>query len=126
MVELTSGKRSQVAGIERTSLQALRAWQSAIGIAVRLGAVDAGDWGRTHRWANPPRDPELVDQLLESVEPLINANEPESAADVLERWLRSAGIGSPNATTFSRITQPSAAPSQSSTKLSADAGVPIR
>jgi hypothetical protein len=109
MAELVSGQRSPVAGVERTSLQALRAWQSAIGIAVRLGAVDAGDWGRTHRWANPPRDPDLVDRLLESVEPLVNAKEPESAADVLEGWLRSAGIGSPNANTFSRITQPSAA-----------------
>lgn len=109
MVELTSGKRSQVAGIERTSLQALRAWQSAIGIATRLGAVDAGDWGRTHRWANPPRNPDCVDQLLQCVEPLINANDPKSAAAVLEGWLRSAGIGSPNANTFSRITQPSAA-----------------
>lgn len=109
MVELTSGRRTRVAGIERTSLQALRAWQSAIGIAVRLGAVDAGDWGRTHRWANPPRDPDLVDQLLECVEPVIDANDPESAAAVLEGWLRSAGIDSPNANTFSRITQPSAA-----------------
>ena len=109
MVELTSGRRTQVAGIERTSLQALRAWQSAIGIAVRLGAVDVGDWGRTHRWANPPRDPDLVDQLLECVEPVIDANDPKSAALVLEGWLRSAGIGSPNANTFSRITQPSAA-----------------
>jgi len=109
MAELVSGQRSPVAGVERTSLQALRAWQSAIGIAVRLGAVDAGDWGRTHRWANPPRDPDLVDRLLESVEPLVNAKEPESAADVLGGWLRQAGISSPNATTFSRITQPSAA-----------------
>lgn len=109
MAELASGKRSPVAGVERTSLHALRAWQSAIGIAVRLGAVDAGDWGRTHRWANPPRDPDLVDRLLESVEPLVNAKEPESAADVLDGWLCSAGIGSPNANTFSRITQPSAA-----------------
>lgn len=109
MVELTSGRRTQVAGIERTSLQALRAWQSAIGIAVRLGAVDAGNWGRTHRWANPPRDPDLVDQLLECVEPVIDANDPKSAAAVLDGWLRSAGIGSPNANTFSRITQPSAA-----------------
>ena len=109
MAELASGKRGPVAGVERTSLQALRAWQSAIGIAVRLGAVDAGDWGLTHRWANPPRDPDLVDRLLESVEPLVNAKDPESAADVLEVWLRQAGIRSPNATTFSRITQPSAA-----------------
>lgn len=109
MAELASGKRGPVAGVERTSLQALRAWQSAIGIAVRLGAVDAGDWGLTHRWANPPRDPDLVDRLLESVEPLVNAKDPESAADVLEAWLRQAGIRSPNATTFSRITQPSAA-----------------
>lgn len=109
MAELARGERSLVAGVERTSLQAFRAWQSAIGIAVRLGAVDAGDWGRTHRWANPPRDPDLVDRLLESVEPLVNAKDPESAADVLEVWLRQAGIRSPNATTFSRITKPSAA-----------------
>lgn len=109
MVELTGGRRTRVAGIERTSLQALRAWQSAIGIAVRLGAVDAGNWGRTHRWANPPRDPDLVDQLLQCVEPVIDANDPKSAAAVLEGWLRLAGISSPNVTTFSRITQPSAA-----------------
>lgn len=109
MAELARGKRSPVAGVDRTSLQALRAWQSAIGIAVRLGAVDAGDWGRTHRWANPPRDPDLVYRLLESVEPLVNAQEPESAADVLEVWLRQAGIRSPDATTFSRIAQRSAA-----------------
>ena len=108
MAERASGKRSPVAGVERTSLQALRAWQSAIGIAVRLGAVDAGEWGRTHRWANPPRDPDLVERLLESVEPLVNAKDAESAADVLEVWLRQAGIRSPNANTFNRITQPSA------------------
>ncbi len=109
MVELANGKRSHVAGVERTSLQALRAWQSAIGIAVRLGSVDAGDWGRTRRWANPPRDPDLVDRLLESVEPLVNAKYPESAADVFEGWLRQAGTASQNANTFSRVTQPSAA-----------------
>lgn len=109
MRDITDGQRSLVVGAERTSLQSLRAWQSAIGIAVRLGAVDAGDWGRTHRWGNPPRDPDLVDKLLAAVEPVISAPNPREAADVLEGWLNNAEIPVPHANTFDRITQPSAA-----------------
>ncbi|GAA3620314.1 hypothetical protein GCM10022199_25980 [Marihabitans asiaticum] len=109
LADLAAGERGSVAGIERTSLQTLRAWQSAIGVAVRLGAVDAGSWGRTHRWANPPRDPDLIDQLLGAVEPLVTAADVPAAADVLDHWIRGAGIRSPHANTFSRITQPSAA-----------------
>ena len=97
MAELTNGQPGRVAGVERTSLQTLRAWQSAIGIAVRFGAVDADGWGRTHRWANPPRDPALIDRLLETVEPLVTAPDPASAADALGRWVQQAGIISPNA-----------------------------
>ena len=109
MAALTAGTRGCVAGIETTSLQALRAWQSAIGLAVGLGVVDAGGWGRTHRWANPPRDPNLIDTLLKSVEPLITASGAVEAADVLDGWLREAGVRSPHANTFDRTTQPSAA-----------------
>ncbi len=109
MASLTTGHRGHVAGIDRTSLQSLRAWQSAVGIAVGLGVVDAGAWGRTHRWANPTRDPNLIDRLLKTVEPLITANSPVEGADVLDVWLRNAGVRSPHANTFDRITQPSAA-----------------
>lgn len=109
MAELTTGHRGQVAGAERTSLQTLRAWQSAIGIAVRLDVVDAGGWGRTHRWANPPRDPDLVDRLLQAVEPLVTAADPAAASNVLDGWLQNAGITAPHANTFDRITQPPAA-----------------
>ncbi len=109
LAELAAGRRGRVAGVEATSLQALRAWQSAIGIAVRLGVADADGWGRTHRWANPPRDPDLIDGLLEAVEPLVTASDPKSAADVLEAWLQTAGITSPHTNTFDRITQPAIA-----------------
>lgn len=109
MGDLVDGRRSRVAGAERSPLQTLRGWQSAIGIAVRLSAVDSGGWGRTHRWANPPRDPDLIDRLLEAVEPLVTAADPAMAADVLDGWVRNAGIRSPHANTFDRITQPSAA-----------------
>lgn len=109
MAKLTAGHRGHVAGVERTSLQTLRAWQSAIGIAVRLGVVDAGGWGRTHRWANPPRDPDVVDCLLQAVEPLITAADPSAAANVLDDWLQNAGVPAPHANTFNRITQPSTA-----------------
>jgi len=109
MAELTAGQRGQVAGVERTSLQALRAWQSAIGIAVRLGVVDTDGWGRTHRWANPPRDPDVMDRLLEAVELLVMAADLKTAADVLEAWLQTAGITAPHANTFVRITQPAVA-----------------
>ena len=106
---LVAGSRGRVAGIDRTSLQTLRAWQSSIGIAVRLGVVDADGWGRTHRWANPPRDPDVIERLLETVEPLITARTPAASADVLDAWLRAAGVGVPHADTFDRITQPAAA-----------------
>lgn len=109
MADLVAGQRGVVTGTVRTSLQALRGWQSAIGIAVRLGVVDADGWGRTHRWANPPRDPDLIDRLLEAVEPLVTAPDRTTGADVLDGWLRGAGIRSPHANTFDRITQPSAA-----------------
>lgn len=109
MGALVDGRRSRVAGAERSPLQTLRGWQSAIGIAVRLGAVDSDGWGRTHRWANPPRDPDLIDRLLEAVEPLVTAADPAMAADVLGQWVQKAGIRSPHAGTFDRITQPSAA-----------------
>jgi len=109
MAVLTAGGRGRVAGIETTSLQSLRAWQSAIGIAVSLGAVDTGGWGRTHRWAKPPRDPDLIDTLLATVEPLITASSPVEAADVLDGWLWNAGVRSPHANTFNRTTQSSAA-----------------
>lgn len=109
MAELVAGRRGHIAGAERTSLQALRGWQSAIGVAVGLGAVDANGWGRTHRWANPPRDPDLIDRLLRAVEPLVTAADPAAAADVLDEWLQNVGIPAPHANTFDRITQPSAA-----------------
>lgn len=106
---LIDGHRGRVAGAERSPLQTLRGWQSAIGIAVRLGAVDSDGWGRTHRWANPPRDPDLIDRLLEAVEPLVNAADPAMAADVLDGWVHNAGIRSPHTNTFARITRPSVA-----------------
>lgn len=106
---LVNGHRGTIAGTSHTSLQTLRGWQCAIGIAVRLGTVDAGDWGRTHRWGNPPRDPDLVDTLHEAVQPLIDAPTPTKAADVLQTWCARAGIITPHAGTFNRITQPSAA-----------------
>jgi hypothetical protein len=109
MTALTAGRRGRVAGVDRTSLQSLRAWQSAIGIAVSLGVVDTEGWGRTHRWANPPRDPDLIDVLLATVELLITASSPVEAADVLDGWLRNAGFRTPHANTFNRTTQPSAA-----------------
>lgn len=109
MATLTTGHRGHVAGIDRTSLQTLRAWQSAIGIAVGLSVVDAEGWGRTHRWANPPRDPDLIDRLLATVEPLTTACSAPEGADVLAAWLRNAGVRSPHANTFDRTTQPSAA-----------------
>lgn len=109
MAELVAGRRGHIAGAERTSLQALRGWQSAIGVAVGLGPVDANGWGRTHRWANPPRDPDLIDRLLQAVEPLVTAADPAAAADVLDEWPQNAGILAPHANTFDRITQPSAA-----------------
>ncbi|MEI2775389.1 MAG: hypothetical protein V9G19_05320 [Tetrasphaera sp.] len=106
---LLKGHRGTISGTSYTSLQALRGWQCAIGIAVRLGVVDAGDWGRTHRWGNPPRDPDLLDSLHEAVQPLIDAQTPTEAADVLQTWCARAGITTPHAGTFNRITQPSAA-----------------
>ena len=106
---LAAGHRGHVAGADYTSLQTLRAWQSAIGIATRLGAVDSSGWGRTHRWANPPRDPDLVDRLLAAVEPLVDASTTEEAADLLAVWCDRAGIRNPHADTFAKITQPSAA-----------------
>lgn len=109
MAGLTAGGRGHVAGIARTSLHTLRAWQSAIGIAVRLGRVDADGWGRTHRWGNPPRDPDVIDRLLAAVEPLVAAASVPAATEVLEGWLRDAGVTTPHADTFQRITQPSAA-----------------
>ena len=109
MAALTAGQRGRVAGIERTPIQTLRAWQSSVGIAVRLGVVDAGSWGRTHRWANPPRHPDLIDKLLETAEPLITASTPDAAADVLENWLEDAGARAPHANTFDRTTQPAVA-----------------
>lgn len=109
MRDLTAGNGGRVLGIERTSLQALRAWQSAIGIGIHLGVADAGGWGRRHRWANPPRDPDVIDRLLAGVEPLVTAPDPATGAAVLENWLKGAGIHSPHANTFIRITQPCAA-----------------
>lgn len=108
-IALAAGERGLVAGADYTSLQTLRAWQSAIGIATRLGVVDSAGWGRTHRWANPPRDPDLVDRLLAAVQPLVGAATTEEAADVLSDWCDRAGIRSPHADTFAKITQSSAA-----------------
>lgn len=109
MLALAEGARGTVAGRDYTSLQALRAWQSAIGMAVHLGVVETKGWGRTHRWGAPPRDTLLIDSLLAAVEPLIAAPEVASAADVLTAWCRDAGIRSPSSDTFARSTQPSAA-----------------
>lgn len=109
MTEIISDGRGEFAGTSRTSLQVLRGWQATIGIAVGLGIVDAGGWGRTHRWANPPREPDLIDHLLATVGPIATAPDTATAADVLDEWLRVAGIRSPHVDTFDRITQPSAA-----------------
>lgn len=47
MAGLVTGGRGHIAGAETTSLPALRAWQSTIGLVVGLGVVDTDGWGRT-------------------------------------------------------------------------------
>lgn len=98
-----------VHGTDYPSLETLRAWQSAIGIAVALGRTPTIDWGRTHRRGTPPRDPAVMANLVMTVQPLLNAATPDEAADTLQRWCRDAGIRSPHADTFGRVTAPSTA-----------------
>jgi hypothetical protein len=109
MLALTNGARGTVAGISHTPLATLRAWQAAIGWATRHELVDTGSWGRTHRWSNPPRDPDLIDTLLRTVAPLLNAPTLDAAAEVLDCWCHQAGIKTPDTHTFTRATQPAAA-----------------
>lgn len=109
MTVLVHGGRGTVAGATRSSRQTLRAWQASIGIATRLGVVDTGGWGRTHRWANPPRDPDLIDRLLATVQPLITAPSRADSADVLDQWCQQAGVRTPHRNTFDRISMPSSA-----------------
>lgn len=109
LLSMMNGDRGSVAGRTHTSLQTLRAWQSAIGLAVHLAVVTLPGWGRTHRWGTPPRDPATVAALLETVAPVIEADAIEAAADVIEAWCLGSGIRTPHANTFSRATQPSAA-----------------
>lgn len=109
MQALTHGARGTVAGASHTPLATLRAWQAAIGWVTSHGLVDTRGWGRTHRWSNPPRDPDLTDTLLRTVEPLMNAPTLDEAAQVLHGWCRQAGIRTPDAHTFTRSTQPAAA-----------------
>lgn len=111
-----------VIGAPHTSLETLRAWQSAIGLAVALGRTSSIPWGRNHRWASPPRDPRVMHDLVLAGSPLVTACSPELAADVLARWCLDAGIRSPHRDTFARVTRPSAALTPAITTLLRRAG----
>lgn len=98
-----------VAGNQQSSLQALRAWQAAIGISVALGRSRTSPVLRNHRWTAPPRDAQEVHQLVMDVAPLVTATSVEHAADELLAWCRAAGIPNPHRDTFARATRPAAA-----------------
>lgn len=109
LLEVISSDSGRVAGRPHTSLQTLSAWRTAIALATRLNVVDSKGWGRTHRQNNPPRDPDLMDDLMAAAAPLVTAPTVEAGADVLAQWCASAGIAAPHRGTFDRSCQPSAA-----------------
>ena len=104
---LTLG-RGTVAGAEHTALRSMRAWQSAIGLALHLGVTTVPNWG-SHRGTEPPPDPTVMHQLLQVAAPVIEAPTTGDAADVVNGWCRQAGVRSPDAHTFARGMQPAAA-----------------
>lgn len=96
------------AGTTWAAPEVLRGYQSAISLAAHLGIVRSDDWGRTHRWTSPPRDPAVLDELLNIVSPVAQAPGPGAAADVIGTWCAQAGVV-PDANTFDRSTQVPAA-----------------
>jgi len=96
------------AGTTWSAPEVLRGYQSAISLAAHLGIVGSEDWGRTHRWTSPPRDPAVLDGLLSIVSPVARASDPGAAAHVIGTWCAQAGVV-PSANTFDRSTQVPAA-----------------
>lgn len=88
LARLIHKRRGRFAGLPLSSLEVLRGCQAAIGIAVHLRAVDTASWGKTHRGANPPRDPGVVDELERVVAPVLETENPKAAAAVLRAWCR--------------------------------------
>lgn len=97
------------AGQPLPSLQVLRGWQAAIGIAIHLGVPRGIDWGKTHRWGAPPRDPAVLDALLGCARPLAQAPDTGEAVAVLRDWCTRVGIRHPHRDTFRRATRQSQA-----------------
>lgn len=100
--------RGTVAGTDHTALRTVRAWQSAIGLALHLGVTSVPGWG-AHRGTEPPPDPVTMHRLLTTVAPVIEADTVADAAEVVAGWCTQAGVRSPHAHTFDRGMQPAAA-----------------
>lgn len=105
ITSLLDGKRGRVAGELRPSLATLQAWRYTICLASHLGQLDDVDWGRTHRWTLPSRNPLVTDRLLATAEPVLQAADAETAADTLNDWCRDAGHTSIHAGIFRRASQ---------------------
>lgn len=100
--------RGTVAGADQTALRTVRAWQSAIGLALHLGVTTVPGWG-AHRGSEPPPDPVTMHRLLTVTAPVIDAVTVPEAAEVVSGWCTQAGVQSPDAHTFARGMQSAAA-----------------
>lgn len=107
--ETMSTNAGIVAGADRTSLATLRAWQSAIGLSISLGQTRVDASTRNHRWVAPPREPRLVQHLVDTAAPIVSADSADEAAGHLLEWCSQARIPTPHRDTFARGTQPAEA-----------------
>lgn len=91
----------QVFGQQRSALECFGVWQrvACFALALRKVTIDRGRWDTTHPWIRPPRDPEVILDLLGTAADLINAPSVATAADVLGRWCEQAGL-TPTPSTF--------------------------
>lgn len=105
IAELVAGNHGEVAGEKRRPMVTLQAWRYAACLARHLGRVPEIDWGETHRWTLPPRDPRTMDALLAAAEPVVCAPDAKTAADVLANWCCEAGHSSIHADLFRRASK---------------------
>jgi hypothetical protein len=98
---LLDRERGQVFGQRWSALDCFGVWQRAAcyALALRQVTIERNRWETAHPWISPPRDPEVILDLLDSASDLVDAPSIAAGAEVLGRWCEQAEL-TPTPSTF--------------------------